>query len=139
MSVLVLGIGNVSMADDGIGMLVIQRLMQQYCFPQGVAIIEGGTLGLSLLPLLEGVDRLIVVDAIDRGYAPGTVIRLTGEAIPVSFEFKLSRSQIGIRDLLAAAELLGHLPRERVFFVCSRHCLHAGWNFLLRLQPNWTS
>ena len=114
MSVLVLGIGNICMTDDGLGIVAIQRLKQQHCFPQEVAIIEGGTMGLSLLPYLEGVDRLLIIDSINCGYPPGTIIRLTGEEVPASFGIKLSRSQIGVQDLLAAADLLGHLPDDRV-------------------------
>ena len=78
------------MSDDGIGVHVVQRLAEEYSFPPGVEIIDGGTLGLDLLPLLEGLERLLIIDAMETGGPPGTIRRLTGEDIPVAFETRLS-------------------------------------------------
>ncbi|WP_298272924.1 HyaD/HybD family hydrogenase maturation endopeptidase [Geobacter sp.] len=116
MSILVLGIGNLIMTDDGIGVRVVQRLAEGFRFPPGVELLDGGTLGLDLLPRLEGVERLLVVDAVETGGAPGTVMRLQGEEIPVAFRTKLSPHQMGLQDLLAVAELQGNLPAEMVLW-----------------------
>jgi hydrogenase maturation protease len=113
---LVLGIGNLVMGDDGIGVRVVQELATRYRFPSGVTILDGGTLGLDLLPHLEGVDRLLIIDAVATGGEPGTLVRLTGEEIPVVFATKLSPHQMGLQDLLAVARLLGHEPREMVLW-----------------------
>lgn len=111
---LVLGIGNTVMSDDGVGVKVVQRLKGEYRFDDAVALVDGGTLGLDLLPMLEGIEHLIVVDAVETGKAPGTCVRLTGEELPIALETKVSPHQMGLKDLLSVAELLGHKPREMV-------------------------
>jgi hydrogenase maturation protease len=111
---LVLGIGNLVMSDDGVGVKVVQRLQREYHFAEIVEIMDGGTLGLDLLPKLEGVERLIVVDAVETGGKPGTCVRLAGEELPIALETKVSPHQMGLKDLLSVAELMGHAPREMV-------------------------
>lgn len=115
-SILVLGIGNLLMADDGIGVRVVQGLADRYRFPAGVAVLDGGTLGLDLLQRLEGVERLLVVDAVETGDKPGTMVRLTGDDIPLALETKVSPHQMGLKDLLTVAALQGHVPREMVLW-----------------------
>lgn len=116
MSVLVLGIGNLIMSDDGVGVRVVQLLAERFGFPAGVTVLDGGTLGLDLLPRLEGVDRLLVVDAVETGRAPGTLVRLTGEDVPAVLETKISPHQVGLKDLLTVATLQGFAPREMVLW-----------------------
>ncbi len=113
-TILILGIGNLVMSDDGVGVQVVQRLMREHRFPGYVDIMDGGTLGLDILPRLEGVERLIVVDAVETGQAPGTCVRLFGDEIPVALETKISPHQMGLKDLLSVAMLMGHAPREMV-------------------------
>jgi hydrogenase maturation protease len=108
----VLGIGNLVMSDDGVGVKVVQQLQREYRFPDNVEVMDGGTLGLDLLPKLEGLDHLIVVDAVETGKRPGTSVRLTGEELPIALETKLSPHQMGLKDLLSVARLLGHSPGE---------------------------
>ena len=112
--VLVLGIGNLVMSDDGVGVKVVQQLQREYCFGENVEIMDGGTLGLDLLPMLEGIDHLIVVDAVETGRKPGTCVRLAGEELPLALETKVSAHQMGLKDLLSVARLLGHSPGEMV-------------------------
>src|SRR6185369_3386806 len=113
-TILILGIGNLVMSDDGVGVQVVQRLQREYRFPGQVDIMDGGTLGLDILPRLEGIERLIVVDAVETGQAPGTCVRLFGDEIPVALETKISPHQMGLKDLLSVAMLMGHAPREMV-------------------------
>ena len=114
MRILVLGLGNALMADDALGVRAVEELRSRYRFPEGVRVVDGGTLGLDLLPRLEGVDRLLIIDALEMGAEPGTVFRLSGEEVPRAFADKLSVHQVGVQDLLAVAELQGHLPEELV-------------------------
>jgi hydrogenase maturation protease len=114
--VLVLGIGNLVMSDDGIGVRVVQQLAERYRFPAGVTVLDGGTLGLDLLPQLEGVARLLVVDAVETGRTPGTLVRLAGEDVPIVLETKVSPHQMGLKDLLAVAMLQGFAPQEMVLW-----------------------
>ena len=111
---MVLGLGNIVMNDDGAGVRVVQHLSDWYSFPEDVVLLDGGTLGLDILPRLEGIDRLLVVDAVDNGKAPGDLIRLAGDEVPVALSTKLSPHQMGLKDLLAVAELQGILPSELV-------------------------
>lgn len=114
MTILVLGIGNSLMNDDALGVTAIAQLKERYIFPSGVSVVDGGTLGLDLLPMLEGVRKLLIIDAIDMGAAPGELFRLAGKEVPRAFASKLSVHQMGVQDLLAVAELQGHVPEELV-------------------------
>lgn len=113
-SVLVLGIGNLVMGDDGVGVMVAQQLQQGYRFPDNVEIMDGGTLGLDLLPKLENISNLLMIDAVETGQRAGTCVRLCGEELPVALETKLSPHQMGLKDLLAVSALMGHSPKEMV-------------------------
>jgi hydrogenase maturation protease len=114
MSTLVLGLGNAVMGDDAFGGRVITELLRRFALPAGVRAVDGGTLGLDLLPMLENIERLLVIDALEMDAAPGSIFRLQGEEVPRAFAHKLSVHQMGLQDLLAVAELCGHLPRELV-------------------------
>lgn len=126
MKTLVLGIGNLLMQDDALGVLAAQALQQRYDFPDDVEVLDGGTLGLDLLPRLEGVDRLLIVDAIDMGEEPGSLFRLAGEEVPRAFAGKLSIHQMGVQDLLGLAQLQGHLPGELVVLGAQPGCIEMG-------------
>ncbi|BCO11159.1 Hydrogenase maturation protease [Citrifermentans bremense] len=112
--VLVLGIGNTIMSDDGVGAKVVQELQREYRFPAGVDVVDGGTLGLALLPLLEGKSHVIMVDAVETGKQPGFCVRLVGEELPSALDTKLSPHQLGLKDLLGAAQLMGRTLPELV-------------------------
>jgi hydrogenase maturation protease len=111
---LLLGIGNILMNDDAAGVLVVQALAEKYEFPEELTLLDGGTLGLDILPYLEGVDRLLVVDAVETGDPPGTIIRMTGDDIPLALATKVSPHQMGLKDLLLVADLQGYAPGEMV-------------------------
>ena len=113
---LVLGLGNILLGDEGVGVRVIERLLEQVEFPEEVQVLDGGTLGLDLLPYLEGAARLLVVDAAQARKPAGTLVRLTGREIPIFLDVsKVSPHQEGLQDLLAVAALKGYLPEELVF------------------------
>lgn len=114
--ILILGIGNTVMADDGVGVKIIHHLQQNYTFPEYVEVLDGGTLGLDLLPKLESLDRLILVDAIEIGREPGAWTRLAGEELPIALETKLSPHQMGVKDLLAVSQLMGHMPENMALY-----------------------
>jgi hydrogenase maturation protease len=111
---LVLGLGNILMRDEGIGVRAVELLAERYEFPPEVQLLDGGTLGLNLLPYVEDADRLLVIDAVHVGGEPGTVVRLESEEVPAFLGVKISPHQIGLADLLAAARLRGRCPRELV-------------------------
>lgn len=114
MAILVLGLGNTIMTDDGFGVRVVETLSSRYRFHGDVSLLDGGTLGLDLLPHLEEIERLLIIDALQMQATPGTVFRLEGQEVPRAFASKLSVHQMGVQDLLAVSELMGHLPPELV-------------------------
>ena len=126
MSILVLGLGNLVMTDDALGSRTIQELEKRFRFPEQVVLLDGGTLGLDLLPRLEGIEKLLVVDALQMGAAPGEVFRLEGEDVPRAFANKLSVHQMGLQDLLAVAELQGHLPQQLVVWGAQSGSIEMG-------------
>lgn len=111
---LVVGLGNPLMTDDGIGLAALARLTERWELPEEVVALDGGIWGLRLLPEIEAAGRLLLLDAIDAGEPPGTVIELAADSIPQFLESHLSPHQVGVRDLLALATLRGTLPRETV-------------------------
>lgn len=107
---LVLGCGNPIMADDGLGIAVLERLQRGWRFPPEVQLVDGGTWGVNLLPAVESTGRLLLLDAIRSGLPPGTLVTLTGTELPRFFAHKLSPHQIDLREVLALAELRGTVP-----------------------------
>jgi len=108
--VLVLGLGNVLLGDDGLGAAAVSRIERNYRIPPGVSLEDGGTLGLSLLGLLAESDRVILVDAVRTGSPPGTLVRIDGEDVMDAVRERLSPHQVGVADLLDAARLIGRYP-----------------------------
>ena len=111
---LVLGLGNPLMGDDGVGLAALARLRDEYEIPELVFLVDGGTWGMSLLPLIESAEDLVLVDAINTNSVPGTVVRLERGELPRYFAHKLSPHQIDLREVLALAEWRQTLPRELV-------------------------
>lgn len=106
----VIGLGNPLLADDGLGLEVVGRLARTYDCGPDVELEDGGTWGMNLLPLIETAERVLFIDAIRTGAAPGTVQRLAGEAIPRQLGLKLSPHQVDLQDLVAVATLRGTFP-----------------------------
>jgi len=107
-----LGIGNPLLSDEGIGIHVINKLSKEYEFPKSVRLIDGGTMGLDLLPFLEGNDKVLIIDAVDFHKEPGTINIIEGDEIPKFLSSKLSVHQIGLPDMLFAARLMDIIPSE---------------------------
>ena len=109
----VLGLGNPLMGDDGVGLIVLERLRNEWDLPD-VDLVDGATWGLSLLPVIEDAESLLLVDAIAAHCEPGTIIELSRGRLPIYLSRKLSPHQVDLRDALALAELRGRLPNEVV-------------------------
>lgn len=124
---LVLGLGNVLLRDEALGVRVVERLLERYEFPEGVRVMDGGNMGLYLLPYVEDASRLLVVDAVQARRPPGTLVRLVGDEIPAFLDVsKISPHQEGLQDLLAVATLKGYLPDEVVFWGAQIDSLGVG-------------
>lgn len=112
MNIAILGIGNMLLRDDGVGVHVINKLRDEYEFPESVRLIDGGTKGLDLLPFLEGNNKVLIIDAANFKNEPGTIDTIEGDKIPSFLSSKLSVHQIGLPDMLFAARLMGITPSE---------------------------
>lgn len=114
MRIVVLGIGNILLSDEGVGVRVVEELERQYRLPEGVEIVDGGTCGMEMLEQLEDLDALIVVDCVRCGQPPATPVLLKGEDVPVFFKTKLSPHQVSLSDVLASLEFTDKAPKETV-------------------------
>ena len=103
----ILGIGNIILSDEGFGVRVIEYLEKNFNFPDNVALIDGGTLGVELLHFVAGTRRLLIIDSIDGGVAAGTTFHLRGDEIKAHFAQKISAHEVGIQDVLTMLELSG--------------------------------
>jgi hydrogenase maturation protease len=108
--VLVLGLGNILLGDDGLGAAALARIESGYCIPAGMRLEDGGTLGLGLLGLLAEAERVILVDAVRTDSPPGTLVRLDGDQVMPAVRDRLSPHQVGVAELLDTARLIGCYP-----------------------------
>lgn len=121
--VLVLGVGNLLLGDEGVGVHAV-RAMEGEAWPDGVTLLDGGTGGFHLLSLFEEYSRIVLVDATMDGRPPGTV-RLIRPRFASDYPRTLSAHDIGLKDLVEAAALLGLKP-EVVLVVVSVKTLPEG-------------
>jgi hydrogenase maturation protease len=110
----ILGLGNVLLGDDGVGSAAVARLLDEYGYPAGVRVLDGGTLGLALLPYVEEAEAVILVDAIRGDGPPGTFVRLDGDDVAPAVATRLSPHQVGVADLLDGARWRERYPRQVV-------------------------
>ncbi len=110
----ILGLGNPLLADDALGLVALERLMQEYELDDTVSVHDGGTWGMQLMPMIEEAQRVLFLDAIDRREAPGTLIRLEGEEIPAALAKMISPHQLDLREVLAMTRIRGTFPQHAV-------------------------
>ena len=114
--IVVLGLGNILLQDEGLGIRALERLRTRYRLPPAVQALDGGVMGLDLLPYLDDVDALLVIDAVQTGRLAGSLVRLEDEAIPAALAVKMSVHQVGLQELLATSRLQGTLPPRVVLW-----------------------
>lgn len=111
---LVLGLGNVLLGDDGLGAAAVARIRDEYEWPEDVRVFDGGTLGLALLPYVEEAETVILVDAIRDDQPAGTFVRLDGDEVAPAVATRLSPHQVGVADLLDGARWRDRYPSRVV-------------------------
>lgn len=111
-SVLVLGVGNILLADEGVGVRAVEAFRCRYVVPAAVEILDGGTAGMGLIDLIAGRKHLIIVDAVNAGGAPGSIVRLAGADIVPFLRQRLSPHQLGLLDVLAYLQLMETAPES---------------------------
>lgn len=108
--VLVLGVGNDLLTDEGIGVHVARRLANEP-LPPDVTVYDGGVRGIDLLEVIQGCDRLIIVDAVNAQAEPGTVFRFRPDEVEcILREHKTSLHQVDLFDTIKIARFLGSCP-----------------------------
>jgi hydrogenase maturation protease len=120
--ILVLGLGNILLKDEGVGVHVAQHLQQQ-SLPGNVEIVDAGTAALDVLLLAEDIEKLVIIDAMRAGGKPGTICvarfgakdrdKLADVFAPQA-DSQISLHQLGLLDALAAAKRVGSVPQEIV-------------------------
>jgi hydrogenase maturation protease len=124
---LILGVGNPLYGDDAVGVLAVQELQKRSDLPPYVTVVDGGTDGIGLIPLMEAYRRVILVDAVPMDEPPGTIRRFTWEeARLIGHERALSLHQSDLTDALLLAETLHCLPRALVIYGVQPH--NIGWD-----------
>lgn len=113
--ILILGLGNFLLKDEGIGVHIAQRMMNM-SLPAEVEVIDGGTLGMKLVYYIENRTKVIVIDAVLTDDQPGTIYRFTGNDLLEGNECQLfSAHDINFTHVLKNAEMFGNKPKEVVF------------------------
>lgn len=129
-STLILGVGNPLLGDDAVGVRVIEALRARPGLPPGVTLVDGGTDGLGLIPVIEPYRRVICVDAVMMDAPPGTIRRLAwGEFRVVAQKHPLSLHQSDLGGALQLADALGCLPDELVIYGIQPQTME--WDFPL--------
>ena len=113
-NIVILGIGNLLLSDEGVGVHVANKLMEMD-LPEGVSVVEGGTDGFRLLNIITEADRLIVIDSVMTGAAPGSIYKFNIEEVKnCPSGFKTSVHQIGILEVINMSGLIGKTPHTTV-------------------------
>lgn len=115
--IVILGVGNILLSDEGVGVHVANELMKMK-LPPDVTVVEGGTDGFRLLNVITEADRLIVIDAVKGGAQPGSIYRFDiNEVRNCPPGFKTSVHQIGILEVIDLSGLIGKIPHTTVIGV----------------------
>ncbi len=114
LNILVLGLGNILLSDEGVGVRVVEELRRCYDFPDSVDIVDGGTMGMELLPYFDERSHILIIDAVKSGNKPGAIVRIDDP--PAYFSSKTSPHQIGLADVLGVVVITDKLPRHISLF-----------------------
>ncbi len=106
----VLGLGNTLNRDEGLGVHCLEPLRERLKDRPEIEVLDGGVLGMDLLPLVEACSHLLILDAVDAGRPPATIVELGGSEIPLFSRLKLSWHQVSFQEVLQFADVRGRLP-----------------------------
>ena len=113
-TIIVLGVGNTLLKDEGVGVRVVEELERRYSLQENVRIVDGGTQGLWLMSTIQEADHLIVVDAVLGGGEPGTLYRLERDDLPKGLRAKQSAHDSDLIEALNLCALLDATPKSCV-------------------------
>ncbi|MFH1853119.1 MAG: HyaD/HybD family hydrogenase maturation endopeptidase [Candidatus Neomarinimicrobiota bacterium] len=130
-AILVLGLGNILLQDEGVGVRAVASLSNNFRFRPQIDIVDGGTAGLDLLPEFDDREKILIVDAVEFNQPPGYIGLIENDAILVRIQTKLSIHHLGLADVLSAAKMLDKMPAEIVLVGVQP----GGVNPVLELTP----
>jgi hydrogenase maturation protease len=107
----ILGVGNILLRDEGVGVRVVEFLSRRYDFPENVQIVDGGVLGIRLMGVIGNTDFMIFVDAVRNRSVPGTLYRLADDQVPRRVLAKQSMHQLDLPEVLALCTAIDKNPR----------------------------
>lgn len=110
--VLVLGLGNILLSDEGVGVRVVERLQQHYHLPTSVELLDGGTTGIGLMDEIANREQLIVIDAVNAGKPPGSIIQLRNQDLLSLSQRRMSPHQLALSDVIAMLAIDDMEPRN---------------------------
>ena len=129
LNILILGIGNILLSDEGAGVKAVEELQNRYDCSDAVEIVDGGTVGFELLPYFENRSHILIIDAVKTGNKPGTIVRIDDP--PAFFQKKVSPHQIGLADVMGIAVITDNMPQNIALFGIEPKELSTG----LELSP----
>ena len=106
-----LGLGNILLRDEGVGVRVAEAFAERYVLPASVEVVDGGTVGMDLLDTLAGCDHLLICDAVKIESPPGSVVKLVDGQVPTLFQTRYSPHQLGLSEVLATLTLTDEAPK----------------------------
>jgi hydrogenase maturation protease len=136
MNILVMGIGNLLLQDEGAGVRVVEEFERRFEIPECVELLDGGTSGIELLRYIQGKNVLILIDVVRNGDPCGTITRFEGDDVPALFQNKISPHQLGISDLLATARLTDTMPEKVVLFGIEPKSMDTGLELTAEVAGN---
>jgi len=111
-TITILGLGNILMTDEGVGVHTVNEFEKRYEVPDYVEIVDGGAAGLDLIPFIEGREKVLMVDAVNFDREPGFIDTLENEAIPIRLTQKASMHHLGLMDVLCIVRMSGNIPKD---------------------------
>ncbi len=135
--ILLIGLGNILLRDDGVGARVIRWLEENCSFTPPVEVIDGGTLGLDLLPFFNKNDKVLIVDAVDSGTRAGKIVEIGNDEMPHVLQAKWSVHQIGLPDLLSVLAMANLAPSEICLIGIQPETTDIGLEVSDRIRSEW--
>lgn len=131
--ILILGVGNLLMKDEGVGVHVVERLKTMQ-LPENVEVLDGATSGFDLIHYINGYKKLIVIDAVTNGEKPGTLYRLTEKNLEAKPKVFYSLHEIDFLDAIDMAEIMGVKPEKVVVIGIEPKDMSAGISLSPEIQ-----
>jgi hydrogenase maturation protease len=136
LNVLVLGVGNMLLTDEGVGGRVAEELIRQYRIPEGVEVVDGGTMGMDLVPYMDDRSHLFIVDAIKTQKNPGQAVRLPLDDPPAFFRTMMSPHQLGLAEVLGVTKLTDSMPPNIILFGMEPFSLETAIGLSPQIEEN---